>query len=209
MTPSASTKRAPNASRAHARTGSQAAAWRCTSPGRRVGAIEQEVGAEICDDLLGDRVLRRADAVDDGIGQPGERHARRVDHVALRLPLGRERLGERSASARPARRAPACAPACRRAAIAPPQPRRAEEAPPQLRPQAAARRLGGIERLMGEDLFEHVAHGQCHVCLRQPFGSRRLCRASGRKAHQSQVGAAGPATLPEIHQHQALNCQWG
>ena len=83
----------------------------CNKPLRSFGAIAQEIGGEKL------RARRRPlrpdrDAVDDGVGEPRQRHPRRVDDVALRLPFGRERLrqrargrGERAARGRPHRTA--------------------------------------------------------------------------------------------------------
>ena len=63
---------------------------------RRVGAIEQQIGAEIFRDLLRHRRRRIGDRVDDRVGEPRQRHRGRIDHVALRVPFRRDRFGERA-----------------------------------------------------------------------------------------------------------------
>ena len=70
-------KRAPSSSRAQATTGSQCVLLRLGQSFRAVGAIEQKIRAEIFLDLVRHRPRRIGDAVDDGIGQPRQRHFRR------------------------------------------------------------------------------------------------------------------------------------
>ena len=127
-------------------------------------AIEQHVGAEIVLDLGGDRRGRRRHAVDDRVGEPRERHGRRIDHLLLRAPFGGDRLRERLRPARPAACARACAPRGRRAAPGS-RPRCVlagrgllVEPRAQLRAHVAPRRLHRIERLVGENVLENVAH---------------------------------------------------
>ena len=80
-------------------------------PLRRVGAIADEIGAEIFRDFLGDRLGVRRDAVDDRVGKPRERHGGGIDALALRVPFGGDRLRRAAATAPPARRPPASSPA--------------------------------------------------------------------------------------------------
>ena len=77
-------------------------------PVRAAGAIADQIGAEELGDLGLHRVGRIGDAVDDGIGEPRERHRRRIDELALRLPFVRQRLRQRlrGRRQRPARRRP-------------------------------------------------------------------------------------------------------
>ena len=62
---------------------------------RRLGAIKQHIGGEIPSDLVGNGLWRLADRVDHRIGEPGERHSARVDHIGLRIPFRRQGLRER------------------------------------------------------------------------------------------------------------------
>ena len=62
--------------------------------GGRFGAIEQQISAKIFCDLVCDRLRRFADRVDHRIGEPRERHARRIDHVGLRIPFRGDGLRE-------------------------------------------------------------------------------------------------------------------
>ena len=63
---------------------------------RTFGAIEHQIGGEILSDFRRDRRGRIGDAVDDGVGEPRERHVRRIDDLALRLPFRGQRLGQRA-----------------------------------------------------------------------------------------------------------------
>jgi len=137
------------------------------------GAVAHEIGGEIFLRFRGHRGRRIGDAVEDRIGQAGERHFRRVDDVALRLPFGGERRGQRAGGRgqRPARRClhRAAVEQDAEAALAfrnlgPPI-----EPPAQLRPHGAPRRLGRVERLLGENLLEQVAHGVNMGCERRSF----------------------------------------
>ena len=66
----------------------------CDQTGRRRGAIEQQVGAQVFFNLGRDRLRRGRNAVDDRVGEPGERHHRRVDPVLLRVPFDGQSLGQ-------------------------------------------------------------------------------------------------------------------
>ena len=55
-------------------------------------------------------------AVDDRIGEPRQRHARRIDHVCLRIPFVARSPRPAPRRRRKLRAAPASSPACRRAA---------------------------------------------------------------------------------------------
>jgi hypothetical protein len=59
-----------------------------------LGAVEHEIRRQIFPDFRCDLVLRRADAVDDGIGKPRQRHLGRLDIFALRGPFIGERASE-------------------------------------------------------------------------------------------------------------------
>ena len=63
---------------------------------RAVGAIEQQVRAQILLDLLSDRTWRIDDTIDDGIGKTRQRHLARVDHILLRIPFIRNVLRQRA-----------------------------------------------------------------------------------------------------------------
>jgi hypothetical protein len=127
-----------------------------------IGAIDQKIGAEKFLDFGRDRLRLPLHAVNDRIGEPGERHARRIDHVALRLPFGGDRFGKR-----PRRRGEWLA---RRRAHRPAVEQDRKfirplahmgaliEARPQLRPGGAPRRLRGIEHLRFKNVLEDVAH---------------------------------------------------
>ena len=88
-----------------------------------------------------------ADAIDDRIGEPRQRHPRRIDQSLLRVPFGGERLGQRSG-----RRGEDAAPrGAHRFAVelhgmtaGHGRGRRpGVETPPQRRPHGAAHRLSG------------------------------------------------------------------
>ncbi len=57
--------------------------------GRRLGAVEQQIAAEIVFDLGGDRLRPLGHRIDHRIGQPRQRHARRIDDLGLRIPFAR------------------------------------------------------------------------------------------------------------------------
>ena len=69
-------------------------------------AVEQKIRREIFFDLRFDRPRRVGDAVDDGVGEPRQRHIGRIDLVALRLPFRGDRLRQlkRRRRERPPRR---------------------------------------------------------------------------------------------------------
>ena len=72
---------------------------------RRAGAVTNKIGCQISRHLLGDRSGTLAHAVDDRIGKPRQRHLGGIDQIALRLPLGGQRLrqSERRRGEQPAR----------------------------------------------------------------------------------------------------------
>ena len=120
--------------RAHSTIGSQCCRWLATRAVRPGGAIEQQVGAEVFLDLGRDRCGRRRNAVDDRVGEPGERHRRRVDLVLLRVPFRGQRLRQLAHRRGQQGAAPACAPAGRRAAPGSPQPPRPPSPPDRTAP---------------------------------------------------------------------------
>src|SRR5262249_11162241 len=124
------------------------------------------------------RRMRRSHAVDDGVGEPRQRHPGGIYDVVLRLPLRGERLGqgvggsrERTASGRLHRAAIESNPEV-------PVPTLDldpfREATAQLRPHGAARDLRGIERLVAKNAIEQVAHSA------KMGGAQQLCNVSMR-----------------------------
>ena len=122
-------------------------------------AIANKIGGEILSNLGGDRSGPIADAVDDDIGQARQRHFRRIDDVALRVPFRRYRLGQgerrrgKDAAGRRAHRLVVephgkalASGRCAGLAV---------EAAPQDRPRGAAHRLHGM---LGRGFLERVAH---------------------------------------------------
>ncbi len=144
--------------------------------GRRRGAIAQQIRTEILRHLAGHRLRRIRHRVDHRIGEPGERHARRIDQLGLRVPLSRDRLCKRC------RRCCECAPRRRLYRLTIKQQREAArlgfahmrlavESLAQFRPRATARRLARVEGLVFENLSENIAH-QDHVIVRRNKGGR-------------------------------------
>ena len=73
-------------------------------PCRAIGAVEQQIGAEVLDDVRRHLVAPFGNAVDDAVGEPRQRHARRIDGLGLRVPFPPQRIGNRRpgrASTRP------------------------------------------------------------------------------------------------------------
>ena len=175
-------------------------------PLRRSGAIEQQIGREIFLDFGRDRAGRIGHAVDDRIGQPRQRHLRRIDHLPLRLPFRGNRLrkrqrrrGEQPARRRAHRLVVERSPHSRRrppAAVA-----MRIETPPQRRPRAAARRR---HRIVGVwDGLEQIAHRQTF----NPIYSMMLQCKSQRPVAQSEICRASPV-LPNralVNDHQRQN----
>ena len=64
--------------------------------GRPSRPVAEEVAAGILDDVRPHLRLPPHDAIDGGIGEPRERHGRRVDAVGLSLPLGGNGIGQRA-----------------------------------------------------------------------------------------------------------------
>src|SRR5262249_31154473 len=64
--------------------------------GRTLGALEYEIAGEILSDFRRNFSGRARNAIDDGIRKARERHGRGIDHVLLRLPLGRDHLRQSS-----------------------------------------------------------------------------------------------------------------
>ena len=64
--------------------------------GRRIGAIAQQVCAEIFRNLLGNRSWHIANCVNRRIGQSRERHVRRINQLFLCVPFRRNRMCERT-----------------------------------------------------------------------------------------------------------------
>ena len=63
--------------------------------GRRpFGAVADQVALAIGGKAAGKAGRIRRDAVDRGVGEPGQRHGARIDPLALRIPFVRDRLGE-------------------------------------------------------------------------------------------------------------------
>ena len=130
---------------------------------RDIGPVDQQVGGEIFADFGRDRRRRRPHAVEDRVREAGERHARRIDVLALRLPFVRNRLGKRAC--RDGERMPRrrfYRPAVEQEpelALGFPDPGRSIEPPRQLRPPRPARGFHGVDRLAAEEIVEDVAHG--------------------------------------------------
>ena len=142
---------------------------------RRLGAIAQQIRAEILRHLVGDRPGRVGHRVDHRVGEPGERHARRVDNVYLRVPFPGDFLGERggrdgkdAANGRPDWLTVEQQWQTARPGLA--HLRLGVETFTQCRACAAPRRLARVERLVFEDLSENVAHQNC-VIVRRSTGS--------------------------------------
>ena len=87
---------ARRASRAPIRAPDPSAAPGSHQPFRAGGAIEQQVGAEIFFDLGRDRLRLRRDAVDDRVGEPGQRHARRDRSCRAARPIRRRAPRQRA-----------------------------------------------------------------------------------------------------------------
>ena len=59
---------------------------------RPLGAIAEKVGTGRVQDVVEDRALVALHAVDDAVGEPGERHRLRIDALALSAPFLGDRL---------------------------------------------------------------------------------------------------------------------
>jgi hypothetical protein len=124
--------------------------------------IEHEIAGEIPFDLVRHDRRHVGHTIDDGIGEPRERHFCRIDDVALGVPFGGQRLRQHALRRRQR--------AARRGLHRPPVKNDAEppvgvlhlgplvEPAPQLRPHGAPRRLHRIERRVFENVLEQVAH---------------------------------------------------
>src|SRR5215831_209163 len=131
---------------------------------RRRGAVADEIGAKIFDNLTRHFVPRGGNAVDDGVGEPRHWHSGRVDELGLGVPLRSDCLRKR-----PARRRQHAA---RRRLYRTPieRDREARRVVTHLdlfvetaleSAHIAPRRLRRVDRLQplqGKNLFEHVAH---------------------------------------------------
>lgn len=56
------------------------------------GAIEQQIGAEIFCNIVRNRVDPIGYRLDDAVGKARQRHGQGIDHLALRIPFGCDRL---------------------------------------------------------------------------------------------------------------------
>ena len=95
ITPVTATSGAPRARALQASQGSQPAACRAASAGRRGGAVAEQVGAAVLGDRVDHRVALGGDPVDRRVGGAGQRQAVGVDLGLERVPLGGDRRGER------------------------------------------------------------------------------------------------------------------
>jgi hypothetical protein len=146
------------------------------------------------------------------VGEPGERHARRIDHVGLRVPLIRDRLCKRC------RRCCECAPRRGFYRLAIEQQREAAglgladmrlavESLAQFRPRATARRLARIERLVFENLGKNVAHQNRVIVRRNKGGSAagpgpplrsKIAGSTAKNINATQRYCRLPAMLPPL-----------
>ncbi len=173
MTPCASTKRAPNCLRAQASTGSHAADCFSLRAGRRIGAIAQQIRAEIFRDLVCDRLPA---------------HRGRASITALASRVSGIRAGSITSFCVSHSAAMASASATRRRGQRAPRRRLHRfaveqyldrtalrrigdlrafvEALAQVRPRRPARRFRRVERLIFENLGKNLAHWDS-ICAAQ------------------------------------------
>ena len=145
---------------------------------------KHQIGSQIFLDLVGNGPWRVAHRIDNGVGQPCQRHARRIDDVALRIPFARDCFGKF---------------ACRRIQYAPR--RRLNRFPveqdrtaltdmrgfveplAQIRPPAAPHRFNRVKRLVFEYLGKYVAH-QMIVIVRRNNGGTKPVGLSKHDRHK-------------------------
>ena len=57
------------------------------------GAVEQQIGTEIFDDVLGHRIDPIDDGLDDAVGKARQRHGQGIEKFLLGVPFRGDRLG--------------------------------------------------------------------------------------------------------------------
>ena len=148
-------------------------------------------------DLVGNRPRRVAHRIDDGVGQPCQRHARRMDHVALRIPFAGDCFGKfvcRRVQRAPRRRFNRFPVEQDRTALT--DMRGFVEPLAQIRPQGVAHRFNRVQRLVFEYLGKYVAHQVIVIVRRNNGGTKPVGRLNAIVI--SAAGAYQNSPAPDI-----------